>query len=577
MYERSAKIINQQFSKYFLPTILMTMALSMSVVIDGIIVGNTLGADALAAVNIVMPVTLIFNAVYALIGVGGATLYSVALGRQDKQSAAGLFTLSVVMMVVISVALFVASFLCVDALSAALTVNAPALGGLVREYMGTLFLGIPFLILTPGLVYFLRAAGNPALSSAVLIVANVVNLCLDLFFILVLKMGIGGAALATATGYMVGLVMALIGVLRTKNLRVCKLQKGWGKTAAELSATGLPSALSTVLNFLRLTLMNQIVMATLGADGAVAFSVCMSCLSLTSMFVGGAAQTMIPIFGTLYGEKDYTGMQFTVKRAIRTVIIASIVLLVVFELFPLQISMLFGVTVAAQLDIAVQAIRIYSISLPFMGVLFVVGCVYQVSGKRKLSSLVPILENFVVIIPMALLLASILGAVGIWLAFPLAEIITIGIIAAIAVVMRRKHVSGKGILLLEQQPADLLDVSIEMDVEQVTGLSVKAIDFCIAHGIDEIKANKVGVAIEEMAMNTIQNAQAGRGGVIDVRVNISSDVAEISMRDNAPPLDPMLCTEGSVTGGIDLLVAIAKEVKYSRLLGMNCTRIEIEV
>ncbi|MEG1991682.1 MAG: MATE family efflux transporter, partial [Christensenella sp.] len=197
MYERRAKIINQQFSKYFLPTILMTMALSMSVVIDGIIVGNILGADALAAVSIVMPVTLIFNAIYALVGVGGATLYSVALGRQDRQSAARIFTVSVVMMALISAILFVASLVCVDWLSAALTVNAPALTEPVREYMGTLFLGIPFLILTPGLVYFLRAEGKPKLSSAVLIVANVVNLCLDLFFILVFKMGIMGAALAT--------------------------------------------------------------------------------------------------------------------------------------------------------------------------------------------------------------------------------------------------------------------------------------------------------------------------------------------------------------------------------------------
>ncbi|MEG0258090.1 MAG: MATE family efflux transporter [Christensenella sp.] len=577
MYERRAKIINQQFSKYFLPTILMTMALSMSVVIDGIIVGNILGADALAAVSIVMPVTLIFNAIYALVGVGGATLYSVALGRQDRQSAAGIFTVSVVMMALISAILFVASLVCVDWLSAALTVNAPALTEPVREYMGTLFLGIPFLILTPGLVYFLRAEGKPKLSSAVLIVANVVNLCLDLIFILVFKMGIMGAALATATGYAVGFIMALCGVLRTKSLRMRKLEKGWGKTAGTICGTGLPSALSTLMNFLRLTVMSQIVMATMGADGAVAFSVCMSCLSLTAMFVGGAAQTMIPIFGTLYGEKDYAGMQFTVNRTLRTVIIAGVALLVIFELFPMQISMLFGVTAAAQLAIAEQAIRIYSISLPFMGLLFVAGCVYQVADKRKLSSLVPVLENFVIVIPLALLLAAFAGGVGIWLAFPLAEVITLGIIALIAAAIRRKTKKGKGVLLLEEQPAEMLDVSIDIDVVQAVGLSAQAIEFCIAHGIDGVKANKVGVAIEEMAMNTIQNTKGKKGGLIDVRVNITENVAVIAMRDNAPPLDPMLCVKGSVSGGIDLLVAIAQEVKYSRLLGMNCTRIEIAV
>ncbi len=61
MFERKSYIVSQQFMKFFMPTVLMTMALSMSVVIDGMIVGNILGPDALAAVNLVLPVTLIFN------------------------------------------------------------------------------------------------------------------------------------------------------------------------------------------------------------------------------------------------------------------------------------------------------------------------------------------------------------------------------------------------------------------------------------------------------------------------------------------------------------------------------------
>lgn len=72
MLERKGIIINQQFMKFFFPTILMTMALSLSTVIDGIIVGNILGPDALAAVNLVLPITLLFNSVYVLIGVGGS-------------------------------------------------------------------------------------------------------------------------------------------------------------------------------------------------------------------------------------------------------------------------------------------------------------------------------------------------------------------------------------------------------------------------------------------------------------------------------------------------------------------------
>lgn len=575
MYQRNAQIINQQFSKYFLPTVLMTLALSMSIVVDGIIVGNFLGAEALAAVNIVMPVTLILNAVYALAGVGGSTLFSVALGRQDKKNSSGIFFVSVVLMIVIAAVLCVLGRACIQPLSIALTSNAPNLTALVSEYMGTLFWGAPFLILVPGLVYFLRAAGNPKLSSSVLIIANVINLSLDLLFILVFKMGVGGAALATVTGYAVGLIIVIIGVAKNKTLRMSKVGKGFMRVTGDICATGFPSALSTVLNFLRLTLINQIVMATLGGDGAVAFSVCMSCLSLTAMFVGGAAQTMIPFFGTLYGEKDYAGMRFTVNKSIKTVVIASVALLIIFELFPAQICMLFGVVDPVQIAIAVEAIRIYSVSLPFMGFLFIAVCVYQVSGKRKLSSLIPLLENLVIVVPLAFWLSVVASAVGIWSAFPLSEIITIGILMLITTYMRKKLPESKGILLMEEQRADNLDVSINMEVEQGTGLSAISVDFCTKHGIEISTANKVGIAIEEIVLNTIEQEKNHKNKMIDVRLTISQEEAVISVRDNASPLDPLKSAENDMGNGIGLLLAIAKDVKYNRLLGMNCTQIEI--
>ena len=392
MFERKSYIVSQQFMKFFMPTVLMTMALSMSIVVDGMIVGNMLGPDALAAVNLVLPVTLIFNSLYVLFGVGGSALYSVAQGRREKERAKQLFTMSVGAMLAAAVVVLCIGLFVSGRIAAMLTANAPNLTHLVSDYLSFVMLAAPLLILVPGLVYFIRSSGKVQIASAVLIVANVVNLLLDLVYIGVFKIGIRGAALATGTGYFVGLLIALYGVYRAKELRpaAVPVRKIPGMVQ-EIASTGLPNAINTVLNLFRLTCINMLVMTYLGSDGVTAFSICTSCLSIVSMFVGGSAQTMGPLLGTLYGEGDANGVRFTVKKAVTITGISTLILLAIFELFLAQITGMFGVTDARQIAIATQALRIYAVSLPMMGILFVSLCVYPVLGyssvEKRLKSL----------------------------------------------------------------------------------------------------------------------------------------------------------------------------------------------
>ena len=422
MLERKGYIVGQQFIKFFIPTIMMTMALSMSIVIDGMIVGNILGPEALAAVNLVLPVTLIFNSLYVLFGVGGSALYSVALGRREKERAQQFFTVALAAMLAASLlVMFGGLFLC-GGIAKALTGNAPDLTELVYDYLRIVMPAAPLLIVVPGLVYFIRSSGNVRTASAALITANVVNLVLDLVYIGGLDMGIKGAALATGTGYFTGLLIALYGAFHCETLKLSAVSAGDAvKLLGETASTGLPNTINTVLNFFRLTCINVIVMMYLGSSGVTAFSVCTSCLSIVSMFVGGSAQTMGPLLGTLYGEGDTKGVRFTVKKAAWITGISTLALLAVFEVFPGQITGMFGVSDAGQTAIAVEALRIYAWNLPVMGILFVAMCVYPILGFKKLSSFIASLEGFLIVVPAAWLLARLIGPAGIWAAFPAGE------------------------------------------------------------------------------------------------------------------------------------------------------------
>ena len=572
MFERKGTIINQQFMKFFFPTILMTMALSLSTVIDGIIVGNILGPDALAAVNLVLPITLLFNSVYVLIGVGGSTLYSVALGKRQKEHARQLFTISVLAMVLVAVVMCLLGLLVSRLLSEALTANAPNLTQLVFDYLKVVMLASPFLILVPGLVYFLRSTGEVKLASTVLITANVVNLALDIVYIALFKSGIGGAALATGSGYFVGLLIALYGIYRARELRFYKLPSHTMKTLGQIMRTGLPMTINTALNFFRLTCINAIVMVYLGSDGVTAFSVCTSCLSIVSMFVGGSAQTMIPLLGTLYGEQDFGGIRFTIRKALTITITAALVLLLIFEAIPAQITGAFGVTDPDQVAIAAEAIRIFAISLPFMGLMFISMCVYQVLGYQNLSSVVALLEGFAIVVPAAWILSKLLGEAGIWIAFPVGEIATILFLVLYTKSVRKKRPKARGIFLIEEEAEEaMLDVTITKEAVQAAQLSQKAVEFCRDNGLGEVLSGRVGVALEEMAVNTIENQKKSKKrSHIDVRLNLEQERITIIFKDNGEPLDPLKGIEDAREFGyIAVAKAISNDISYDYILGMN--------
>lgn len=583
MYERKGQLVENVFQKYFLPTIMMSMALSMGIIVDGIIVGNTLGSDALAAVNLVMPVTLCFNTIYAMFGIGGAALASIAKGRRDNRRADCVFTLSILSMLIVSVVLLIAGSIHLDRLAQLLAGNS-SLQGLVREYLGVLIYGAPFLIVVPGFVYFVRADGRPNLASAVLIIANVVNLCLDLVFILVFKMGIAGAALATVTGYAVGFFILLRYIFsKEKNLHFLIEKTRLLKTLGQIAASGISSAIGTFLLFVKISFINSIVLNTIGETGMVAFSVCLSCLSFVSMFIAGASQTMMPILGTLYGEKDYNGIRFTAYKALRVVMISCIALVAVFEIFPQLILMLFGVTGAAEIAMGVEAIRIFALSLIGTGFTFLMMYYFQTIQRRVVSSVISVVQGLVVVVPCALFLSTVWGSFGIWISFLLAEICTFIVIRLITANIA-KHSNGalRGFFLLHDWKEELpfMDVTIANEKSQAVGISDKVIRFCTQHQVDEKTAMHVGLAVEEMAVNTIEHGyKKQKEKFIDISLKIDLQEIILAFRDDGIPFDPTTYRAEEENkfrvSGIAMVKAIAKDVNYSRLLGLNSTIITI--
>ncbi len=561
--------MDQKYWEFFIPTILMAMTLTMSIVVDSIIVGNMLGADALAAVNLVMPLVMGYNTVTVCLGLGAATLISIAKGKRDPDYANTVFTTVLFFMAVISVLLLAGQVTLIDDIIQLLT-REPSLSPLVKSYVSVLMYGTPLIISIPGLAYCLRVDARVKLASTVLIVSNLVNLALDVVYMGPLHMGIAGSSLATVSGYMIGALCLLpYGVGKTRTLRLvpvaltrvpellCQL--------GTIVKTGFPAAIGSILITFKILCLNHIVLAVAGKSGMVAFSVCLSCLSFVSMFISGAAQAMTPIVGVLYGEKDYLGVRIVVRRAFITLMIASIVATLLLEGAPAQILELFGIRHSADIAAGISAIRIFSLSLVGTSMTFLSMYYYMTTGHTKISTAIAIVQGAAVV-PIALALSHVMGISGVWTAFSLAEIASILMIAACYVSLRRKFPRKYfSPLLLDQEE---LPKGHRLETTGTGGNVDETIlrvgNFIDSTGITGEISRTIQRAIRDAAIATFSHTpNKGRAGYVDIKLDVLDDKIIVTMRDEG---------QGHLfTDNADLVETLGAtcDLQHSHAIGFN--------
>ncbi len=584
---RNSRLLDKKYWEFFLPTILMAMTTTMSIVVDSIIVGNMLGAGALAAVNLVLPVMMVYVSVAVLLGLGAATVISVAFGKRREQYAREVFTAAVVGMLGVSVLLVIGQAVFLDALAELLT-QSSTLTPLVRDYLHVLIYGAPVIVVPLGLVYCLRADGWVRMASAMLIAANVINLILDLAYMGPLHMGIAGSSLATVSGYTAGAFFLLAyGRAGERNLgfapAVLTRPGLLLRHMKTIIATGFPAAMGSVLTTIKLLAINSIVMHVAGKSGMVAFSVCISCLSFISMFITGAAQAMTPIAGFLYGEGDYQGVRFVVRRA-AVVLLAAVSASVVFlEAFPETVLWLFGIRAADILAQGAPAVRLFTVSLLGTGFSFLAMFYYMTIGQTKLSTAIPIVQGVAVVIPAAYLLSRVMGVNGVWIAFSLAELATMLLIVAWYQWLKART-PGKydSILLLDHGRfgrQKVFEATGGNHPDDAGAVLQNISEFLNAAEVSGNTAQNLRSGVKEMVLNIVQHAYPEKKpGFFDIRILCNKDAIRVCLRDSGKQFNPEAYMADLDAGdsGLGRVKSAAAAVEYSRIIGFNNTTLVFE-
>lgn len=584
-YGRRYDLLKSKFNEFLLPTLLTTMANNICLFSDSLIVSFLIGSFNLAAIQVVVPIITFVNLIYWAIGLGGSVLMSSAKAGYDDFKSNAYFTVSIISLVIIGIIFSVFGLVFIDPIVGFLC--SPTMGGsaqlypLVKDFLSVTLIGIPFMCYMMSISYFARADGIPRLALIAVLITNVVNIVMDFVYLRFFGLGIGGAALATVTGdIMASIVISYYFFSSKRTLKVLSFSKvkinQFISYFKDIIVSGFPPASIQLFITLKIFIINYLIQIVMGGVGLVAFSVCDNVSFLIYMFAIGISQTMSPIVSVYYQEEDYNGVEYTIRRAIKLAILSSAILMTIFIVYPQSLLFLFSIHNPSDIPIVTEAIRWYSLSFMGLVICFVMAYYAESIKRDSYSFLISIIEGFIVPIGVAILFIPLMGSNGIWIAFLIAEIVTIIFMFVYSRYIERKS-DGEysGFFLLKKQDEEkVLDLSVNDNIKEITDLASQVHSYLKSMNISDLTSTRVSLAIEEMLVNIVNTNDDV--GTIDVLVKIQSDHVLVSIKDQGVEFNPTTEREGHNFDNIDLLMSIADKVDYARILGLNSTVITIK-
>ncbi len=574
--KRKGTLLNKKYRSLLVATLAMTASTYLSSILDGIMVGQILGTVQLYAINLTTSVIFLRTIPIAMFTFGGNTLSVIHKSKRDQKSADAVFTLSFWAGILSTVLISIVGIATMVPTAQLLAQGKEELVGLVIDYLLPLWVLTPLVAVVNQTAAYARTDGLRKLATALPIIANVINLICDYIYMAIFGWGVAGAGWATVTGYVVGVFLTLLyfkSKKRTVHFTKAALKKL--KMLGKIFSVGLPSALIYVCNFLRLFFTNAIILSYTGVLGGKIASVSFSLNSLAFILVEGASMTLLPILGALYGEKDANGQRITLRYGMIVTVALSVFVLIISELFPVQLASLYGLTDKAITDIFSVTFRIFSINIPILAVIYVMRTFFQATKQRGLANLLVMLDGVLTIIPLMYWFAH-YDIYWLWGAFPVSKALTV-IITLIAMAISKKVKHKKNILGIEEEDGVMYDFSINNDIPEAIRASEEAMAFCKENNVPENTVNAIGVSVEELCHNIAVYSETNGNSAVDVCVRVMPDMINVRLRDDGAEFDPTdyIDNSGRRITGLQLVRMLSSTINYNRVLGFNVTNVAV--
>ena len=445
--------ISKLFRKLLIPTVLGMVFSAVFVITDGIFVGKGVGSDALAAVNITAPLFMITTGVGLMFGVGASVVASIHLSH-GKRKVAGINITQALMFS--SLLILILSVLCcyfVEPVGRLLG-SSERLLPLVVEYMNWYVPFLTFYLLLNAGMFFVRLDGAPNYAMWCNAIAAISNIVLDYVFIFVFGWGLMGAAFATSLGTMIGGLMILIYLLRfSRNFRLYpiklsrKSRQLTFRNIGYMVKLGSSAFVSEASIACMMFLGNYVFIRHLGEDGVAAFSIVCYFFPIIFMVYNAIAQSAQPIISYNFGAGSSKRIQQTFRLSIKTALFCGVCFFIVTVLCNHNIVSLFIDRSYGAYDIAVTGIPYFAIGYLFFAFNIVGIGYYQSIERAHRATIITLLRGVVFMLIGFLVLPHFFGVPGIWLAVPLAELLTF--VYIVAIYLKDRFFSHRGNVSLQ--------------------------------------------------------------------------------------------------------------------------------
>lgn len=413
----------REFSRYTVLSVLGTLGVSCYILADTFFVSKGLGTSGLAALNIAIPIYNFIHGTGLMIGMGGATKFSVCKSQGNQALIDKIYTNTIYLAVLFSIVFMLPGFFCSRQLAFVLGADM-AVWEMTVIYLRWLLLFSPAFILNDVLLCFVRNDANPQLAMCAMLIGSFSNVIMDYIFIFPLNMGIFGAIFATGISPIISILMMTLHWRKNKNsfhfarMGICMKVVQW-----DLSL-GFPSLIAQISSGIVMITFNSIILKLEGNTGVAAYGIIANISLVVVAIYTGIAQGAQPLVSRFYGENNRKQIQDVLHYAIFITLALSSMLYVLIFVFAQPIVTVFNSECNAKLQtIAVTGLKLYFISAPFVGYNIILATFFTSIERAFPAHILSVLRGLVLIIPTALVLSSLWKMIGVWFTYPVTELL----------------------------------------------------------------------------------------------------------------------------------------------------------
>ena len=413
--------ISKLLFKQALPASIGILVMSLNILIDTIFVGQWIGSIAIAAINVVLPVSFFIAALGMAIGIGGSSIISRSLGSENIQKAKYTFANQITLTILITVSFVFIGLYFIESI-------IPLFGGKggiyepSKIYYTIVLYGVPFLALSMMGNSVIRAEGKPKFAMYALMIPSVGNIVLDIVFIKYLNMGMAGAAWATTGSYVLCFVFIFWFFSSNKSELKIKthhlsLKKPIVKEITSLGSITLARQATVSITYL---LMNNILYNYGGEVSVTAYAIVGRMMMFSLFPVYGITQGFLPIAGYNFGANNFERVKEVIYLAIKYASFFATLVFLVLMIFPEEITKVFTSDVEVIRETP-AAMRWVFLATPIIAIQLIGAAYFQGIGKAKTGLILALLRQGILFVPLILILPLFFGEMGAWISFPISD------------------------------------------------------------------------------------------------------------------------------------------------------------